>query len=277
MIKLFRIDFKKLRHYRAFWVLLILYFATMGLVTSSGMEFLKWLKSKGADFDEVDILRIPLYHFPDIWQNLTYISTYFQPILAIIVIISLTNEFSFKTIRQNIIDGFDRKDFLISKLLSIFLLALASTLFVFLIGLITGSIYSPENSMRFMFRDVEFIFGYFIAVFGYLMMVMFFAIWIKRAGLAIGLVLIYPALEYAFTGILSGISAFNDDALASILPYGDYLPVHAFNAIIEIPFPRYVFIEIQDYVDPVQVAVVIGYILLFTWLSYRNLVKRDFN
>ena len=116
MIKLLKIDFKKLRHYRTFWILSILYFTTMGLVTSSGMEFLKWLKSKGADFDEVDILRVPLYHFPDIWQNLTYISTFFQPVLAIIVIISLTNEFSYKTIRQNIIDGFDRKDFLISTL-----------------------------------------------------------------------------------------------------------------------------------------------------------------
>ena len=277
MIKLFKIDFKKLRHYRTFWVLVILYFTTMGLVTSSGMEFLKWLKSKGADFDQVDILRIPLYHFPDIWQNLTYVATYFQPILAIIVIISLTNEFSFKTIRQNIIDGFDRKDFLISKMLLIFTLALASTLFVFLIGLITGSIYSPDNAMRFMFRELEFIPGYFIATFGYLTLVMFFAILIKRAGLAIGVVIIYPALEYAFTGIMSGISALRDNAFEAILPIGDYLPMHAFNAIIEIPFPRYVFIEIQDYLDPVQVAVVFGYICLFTWLSYRNLVKRDFN
>jgi hypothetical protein len=131
--------------------------------------------------------------------------------------------------------------------------------------------------MRFIFKETEFILGYFIATFGYLIMVMFIAILIKRAGLAIGLVLIYPALEYAFTGILSGISAFRDDAFEAILPYGDYLPVHAFNAIIEIPFPRYVFIEIQDYLDPVQVAVVIGYIILFTWLSYRNLVKKDFN
>ena len=277
MIKLFKIDFKKLRHYRTFWVLIILYFTTMGLVTSSGMEFLKWLKSKGADFDQVDILRVPIYHFPDIWQNLTYISTYFQPVLAIIVIISVTNEFSFKTIRQNIIDGFDRKDFLISKMLSIFMLALASTVFVFLIGLITGMIYTPENSMRFMIKETEFILGYFIATFGYLTMVMYIAILIKRAGLAIGVVLIYPALEYAFTGIMSAISAFRDDAFEAILPLGDYLPVHAFNSIIEVPFPRYVFIEIKDYLDPVNVSVVVGYILLFTWLSYRNLVKRDFN
>jgi ABC-2 type transport system permease protein len=155
MIKLLKIDFKKLKDYRTFWVLIILYFATMGLITSSGMEFLKWIVSKGADFNQVDILRIPLYHFPDIWQNLTYVSLYFQLVLAIVVIISITNEFSYKTVRQNIIDGMDRKDFLASKVMMIFVLSLASTLFVFLIGLITGSIYSPETEMRYIFTNIQ--------------------------------------------------------------------------------------------------------------------------
>jgi ABC-2 type transport system permease protein len=267
MIRLLKIDFKKLRHYRSFWVLIILFFATMGLVTSSGMEFLKWLNSKGADFDEVDILRVPLYHFPDIWQNLTYVSTYFQLVLAIVVIISLTNEFSYKTIRQNIIDGFDRKDFLASKVLMIFVITVASTLFVFLIGIITGSIYTPESEMRHMFTGIQFIPGYFLTTFAYLMLVMLFAIWIKRAGLAIGLVLIYPALEYAFGASLP-------DSMDPIIPY---LPMHAINAIIKVPFQRYAFMEIQDYVDPVSALVAVGYIVLFILLAYRNLVKRDFS
>ncbi len=267
MIRLLKIDFKKLRHYRSFWVLIILFFATMGLVTSSGMEFLKWLNSKGADFDEVDILRVPLYHFPDIWQNLTYVSTYFQLVLAIVVIISITNEFSFKTIRQNIIDGFDRKDFLASKVLMIFIITLASTLFVFLIGLITGSIYTPETEMRYMFTGIQFIPGYFLTTFAYLMLVMLFAVWIKRAGLAIGLVLIYPALEYAFGASLP-------DSMDPILPY---LPMHAINAIIKVPFQRYAFMEIQDYVDPLSATVLIAYTIIFILLAYRNLVKRDFS
>lgn len=265
MIKLLKIDFKKLKNYRTFWVLIILYFATMGLITSSGMEFLKWLVSKGADFDQVDILRIPLYHFPDIWQNITYVSLYFQLVLAIVVIISITNEFSYKTIRQNIIDGMDRKDFLMSKVMMILVLSLASTLFVFLIGLITGLIYTPESDMRFIFDGIEFIPAYFIATFSYLILVMLFAVWIKRAGLAIGLILIYPALEYAFSAALP-------DALDPMIPY---LPQHAINALIKVPFQRYVFMEIQDYVDPVSVLVVIGYIALFIYLAYRNLVKRD--
>ncbi|MEN8248539.1 MAG: hypothetical protein ABFS32_06375 [Bacteroidota bacterium] len=266
MIKLLKIDYKKLSNYRTFWVLIILYFATLGLSSSSGMELLKWLDSKFG-IDEFDVLKIPIYHFPDIWQNLTYASTYFQIVLGIVVVVSVTNEFSYKTIRQNIIDGMDRKDFLISKVIMVFMISLAATLFVFLIGATTGLIYSPESELRFFTKGIEFIPALFLSNFAYLTLVLLFAVWIKRAGLAIGLVLIYPALEYVFGAILP-------NSMDPILPY---LPMHAINALIKLPYHRYAFQEIQDYVDPVSVMVAIGYIVVFILLAYRNLVKRDFN
>ena len=267
MIRLLKIDLLKLTNYRTFWIMVILYFATMGVITSSGMEFLKWLASKGADFDDVDILRVPLYHFPDIWQNLTYVSLFFKLVLAVVVIISITNEFSYKTVRQNIIDGFDRKDFIISKVLTIFLLSLASALFVLTIGLITGSIYSPASEMRFMFDGIAFIPAYFLDTFSYLLLVMLFSMVIKRAGLAIGLTLLYPAIEYAFGANLP-------DRVEWI---NDYLPLHAINNLINVPFQRYVFMEIQDYVALDSVIVVLVYCILFIYLSYLTLVKKDLN
>jgi len=267
-MKLAKLEYKKLKHYRTFWVLTLLYFITLGATTSSGMEFLKWLAAKGANFgDQVDILRIPLYHFPDIWQNLTYVSQYFQLILAIVVIISVTNEFSFKTIRQNIIDGLDRKDFLASKLALTLGLSLAATLFVFLIGLITGSIYSPASEMRFMFSDIEFIPGFWLATFTYLNLVLLLAILIKRAGLSIGLVLILPILEFILAALLP-------DATDPLIPY---LPVHAINAIIKVPFQRYIFMEIQDYIDWLEALVAIMYNGVYIALAYWALCKRDFS
>lgn len=267
MIRLLKIDFLKLISYRTFWVLIILYFVTMGLITSSGMEFLKWLVSKGADFDQVDILRVPLYHFPDIWQNLTYVSIFFKPVLAIVVIIAITNEFGYKTIRQNIIDGMDRKEIIASKVLFIFILALASSIFVFLIGLITGSIYSPESEMRFMFRSVEFIPGYFLDIFSYLLMVMLFSMVIKRAGLSIGITILYLPIEYAIAGNLP-------DSLEPII---DYLPLHAINNLVRVPFQRYVFMEIQDYVSMHDVIVVLVWSCIFIYLSYLTIKKKDLN
>src|SRR5271170_1366948 len=141
MLHLLKIDLKKLTNYRTFWVVCGLYFFTLAFVTASGMEFLKWLASKGAEFGaNININRIPLYHFPDVWQNLVFISGMFKIVLAIMVVISITNEFQYRTIRQNIIDGMSRWEFLQSKMLTNILLSLMSVAMVFLIALVTGLI-----------------------------------------------------------------------------------------------------------------------------------------
>ncbi|HRI79138.1 MAG TPA: hypothetical protein PLR06_06325, partial [Cyclobacteriaceae bacterium] len=58
-------------NYRTFWVVCGLYFGTMAFTTSSGMEVLKWITSKGAQLfgPNFNINKVPLYHFPDVWQN----------------------------------------------------------------------------------------------------------------------------------------------------------------------------------------------------------------
>ena len=66
MIELLSIDLKKLTKNRSFTILLSLYFFSLGVTAASGMEFLKWLKRKGVEFDEWDPTMIPIYHFPDI-------------------------------------------------------------------------------------------------------------------------------------------------------------------------------------------------------------------
>src|SRR6476620_4018542 len=145
MLHLLKIDLKKLTSYRTFWVVCGLYFFTLAFVTASGMEFLKWLAGKGIEFGmTINVSRIPLYHFPDVWQNLVYISGFFKIVLAIMVVISITNEFTYRTIRQNIIDGMSRWEFLQSKILTNVLLSLMSVVMVFIIAFVTGLIYSPE-------------------------------------------------------------------------------------------------------------------------------------
>src|SRR5882724_12233184 len=127
MLHLLKIDLKKLTSYRTFWVVCGLYFLTLAFTTASGMEFLKWMAGKGAEFGTIiNISRIPLYHFPDVWQNLVYISGFFKIVLAIMVVISVTNEYQYRTIRQNIIDGMSRWEFLFSKILTNVLLSLIS-------------------------------------------------------------------------------------------------------------------------------------------------------
>ena len=266
MIRLIKIDLIKLANYRTFWFLTIMCFLLMSGIASAGMEALKWIDRTLGGIDEFDVMRVPLYHFPDIWQNLAYFCTlFFKYILAIVVIISFTNEISYKTVRQNIIDGFDRRDFLISKMSTVVILSLVATVILFLISLITGSIYSPASEMSFMFKGIQFIPAYFLDTLAFLSFAALVAVLVKRSGLSMGTLLIYIIFEYIFSANLSGSMEF----------IGDYLPIHAINSLIEIPYPKYVFQEIQDYVKLSSVLLVSAYTMLFVFLTYRVLKSRD--
>jgi len=144
MLHLLKIDLKKMTNYRTFWVIAGLYFLVLGFGSASGMEVLKWLKRTFEDFGgNININRIPLYHFPDVWLNLIWCAGLLKIVLAVMVVISVTNEYTYRTLRQNIIDGLSRSQFLLTKMLTNVLLSLASVILIGVIALITGLIYSP--------------------------------------------------------------------------------------------------------------------------------------
>ena len=139
MLHLLKIDLKKMTSYRTFWVVCGLYFLKLGFAAASGMELLKALANLIDDFGQnINIDRIPLYHFPDVWMNLIWFGGLLKVVLSIMVVISITNEFTYRTLRQNIIDGLSRTEFLISKILTNVLLSLMSVVMIFLIGLVNG-------------------------------------------------------------------------------------------------------------------------------------------
>lgn len=266
MLHLLKIDLKKMSSYRTFWVVCGLYFVTLAFTTASGMEVLKWLASKGAQFGAtININRIPLYHFPDVWQNLVYISGYFKIVLAIMVVISITNEFTYRTIRQNIIDGLSRWEFLQSKILTNVLLSLMSVTMVFLIALVTGLIYSPEIDAAYVFTDLEFFPAYFLEVFAFLSYALMLGILIQRSGLTIIVLLLSNMIEFIIK--------------VQIPDQADFLkaffPMESISNLVSIPFARYALQEIQDYVAWQAVAVVLVWIFLFNFFGYFRLKRSD--
>jgi len=264
MKELLQIDLRKLTKNRSFTVLLGLYFFSLGITAASGMEFLKYLKSRGVEFEEWNPTMIPLYHFPDIWHNLTYYALNFRFILAMVIIISVANEFQFRTVRQNIIDGFSRWDFVKSKTYTIVLLSLASTVFIFLIGLITGLLYSPYKEFDEILEYIVFIPAYFIELVGFLVFTMFVTIVIRKSVLTMGVLFLY-------TTILEPIARWRID----IEWVNNFLPANAFSNLILVPYQRYVFMEIQDYVPWYTVVIAVAYTGLFIYFSHYMLVKRD--
>ena len=70
---------------------------------------------------------------------------------AIIIVAMIGNEYSYKTLKQNLIDGLSKSEFLRSKIYAILLFVLTSTLLVFIVSLILGGIYSDYNEMDIIF------------------------------------------------------------------------------------------------------------------------------
>jgi len=266
MLHLLKIDLKKMTSYRTFWVVCGLYFVTLAFTTASGMEVLKWIARQIEGFgQEININRIPLYHFPDVWQNLIWISGLFKIVLSIMVVISITNEYQYRTIRQNIIDGMSRWEFLLSKILTNVLLSLMSVTMIFLIGLITGLIYSPEINFRDILTDLEFFPAYFLEIFAWLSYALMLGILVQRSGLTIILLLLSHMIELI---------------IKVNLPEGSdwlkqFFPMQSISNLVSLPFARYALQEIQDYVAWSAVAIALVWTFLFNYFSYRRLKSAD--
>jgi ABC-2 type transport system permease protein len=272
MIRLFALEWLKLKNYKVFWVLFALYFFGLLLVSSGGMFLLEFIKSKGGDFKGIDPTIIPLYDFPDVWQNLTYVATFFKLFLAFIVIISICNEINFRTLRQNIIDGLSKREFLISKLNLIVSLSALATIFLFLIGLVLGMIYSKVRSVDVIFRELEFLPAYFLEVCTFLSLAFLLSVIIKKSGFVIVLLFMYTLIfEPVFTSILEH-APFIPDILKRTVPF---YPIKSLNNLIRIPFQKYVFMRIQDYVAWIDIFIVTCWLVIYNALILFILKKRD--
>ena len=252
--------------YRTFWVVCGLYFLTLGFSTASGMEVLKWVARTFEDFgSSLNINRFPLYHFPDVWLNLIWCSGLLKVVLAIMVVISITNEFTYRTVRQNIIDGLSRSQFLLSKILTNVLLSLMSVVMIFVIGLVTGLIYSPVTDFDVIVTDLEFFPAYFLEIFFFLSYALMLGILIQRSGLTIIVLLLSQMIEAIITSNI-------DELVPWMIPF---FPMRSIWNLISWPFPRYALQEIQDYVAWSSAAIVTGWIFLFNYFSYLKLKKAD--
>lgn len=252
-------------NYRTFWVVSGIYFISLTLITASGMEVLKFLDRTVEDFGgDININRIPLYHFPDVWQNLIWVAGFFKFVLGVMVIISITNEYTYRTVRQNIIDGLSRWEFIKSKILMNVVLAAASMVLMFFIAFVTGLIYSPELNFSEVINDIEFFPAYFLQVFGYLSFAMLLAMLINRSGLTIIVLMLARAFELFLIH-----KAVDVDAITP------FFPLESFESLITVPFMRYVFQEILDYPQIQTILTAIFWIVVINYLAYLKLKKAD--
>ena len=219
---------------------------------------------------KINISRIPLYHFPDIWQNLIWISGVFKLILSVMVVISITNEYQYRTIRQNIIDGMSRWEFILSKILTNLLLSLMSVVMIFLIAMVTGLIYTPEIEWTYFFSGMEFFMAYFLEVFAFLSYALMLGIFVQRSGLTIVLLMLSHMIE-----AIVKVNLFRASTNDSIGWLKQFFPLESITNLVPLPFARYAFQEIQDTISITAIAIALVWTFLFNYFAYQRLKKSD--
>ena len=266
MNKLIKIDYRKYGHSRSFWVLSALYVALVLIVFMVIESFLNHVMTNVGKGSSVTIPGFSLYSFPHVWHNMAYLAGFFKIFLALIVIIFVTNEFGYKTIRQNVMSGMSRGEFLMSKVLFVFIIALAVTIVLFLSALFLGLTHTDHLTAAMIFPKMFFVPAYFLEVFSFLLLAMLFAFLLQKQGLAIGIFALYyyvvePVISYK---IPAGVARF--------------LPVKLITHLIDVPnssLMKLFGVNFRETVSWTDVGGCLVYSALFVLIVYLYLKNRD--
>ena len=208
-----------------------------------------------------------LYSFPYVWQNLAFLGGFFKIFIALIVVIFVTNEYSYKTIRQNVMNGMSREQFLASKVLFSVLLSFSAALILFLSGMALGLGHTEELDSVSVFSKMEFIGAYFLELLTFSLLAMFTGFLLKRSGLAIGLLAVYYYI--------------GENVLSFMLPdrISNYLPVESMANLIDVPnsaLMRMFGVNFSEFVSVPDVFICSAWSLLFVGMTWLLLKNRDF-
>ena len=278
-MRLLRIELYKLWHNKTSRVLMFGYFLlifSIAILSTINVEFgpIKFnLAEQG------------IFNFPYIWHFNTFIIALLKIFFAIVIVAMIGNEYSYKTIKQNLIDGMSKGEFLKSKVYTIAAFVGISTLLVFIISLILGGIYSDYNEFQIIFSELEYLLAYAVKLFGFFSFCLFLAILIKRSAFALG----FLALWQVFEGIAYGLLRWR---LSDLIPQLSaeqvikFFPLQSIGNLITEPFTRLSAIQniadqlgegfTKDYgVSFLNITVVLVWSALFIWGSYSLLKGRD--
>lgn len=281
MIRLLSIELQKTWQNRASRILTITYFLTLTLIALIGsIEFeLGPLKFEAA--------KSGIFNFPYIWHMSTYFASWLKLFLAVVIVSMIANEYSYGTLKQNLIDGLSKKEFILSKFYTIIFFAFISTLFLFLICLILGLNFSSYNEFSIITSDLEYFAAYFVKLLGFFSFCLFLGVLIKRSAFALGFLFIWWIFENVFIGILKH-KIFNykysDVTIFDTIKH--YFPLESMSNLIVEPVTRLNFIKsvgnsmganfTKDYsVHFSNIFVVLVWTAVFVFMSYKLLEKRD--
>lgn len=277
MKRLLAIELQKIWLNRASRILTLTYFGILSLIALIA----------SIEFDlgpfHFDASEQGIFNFPYIWHLNSYIGALPKIFLALVIVSMMANEYTYGTLKQNLIDGMSKKEFVLSKFLTVLVFSGLSTVFIFVISLLLGLLYSTYDEVGIIFSEMDYLLAFFVKLTGFFSFCLFLGVLIKRSAFAIGFLFVWFLIEN-IGFLIFGKLIVNDFELARSI--FRYMPLEAMSGVLIEPFTKLDMIqavgnqvgvlEIKDYaVDYGLVAVVLVWTGLFVWGSYALIQKRD--
>lgn len=261
MLKNLSIEWLKLKNYRTFWWLIGLF--VLCLIGSNYITYqlkvVTSMQSKGG----LDLLLGSPFSFPDVWQAVSYVSSYVLFLPGFLMVILITNEYNFKTHRQNIIDGMSRTEFALTKIFMAVILSILSTIVVVLITIVTGLTAGSSFSLT----GSVYILYFLLQALTYTLGGLLLGTLLKKSGLSIAIYLIY-------IGFIKNLISFLLDRYAGGI--GSYMPVKSSDELIPMPFFKQVTKSLITPPDGTWLLIMtIFFIVAFYWITVKRFKTQD--
>ncbi len=263
---LWNLEWLKLKSYRMFKAVILLYVLLMPAMFLIG-------KAPGELPQDAPIPSF--YSFPAVWSTLGYLGNWMVFFFfGFLTIQMVTREYANKTFRQNIMTGISRNEFVLSKIVMIFTLALGATAYYVLVATVFGITHTSYiKDWTYAFEDTSYIYRFGLMSFGYMIFAMMIAFIVRRSGLALLAFVVYtffiePLLRYwPHTKLFGKVGR-------------DYYPL---NVMEDLAYPeffdRFVRVTNGEFVQilPPTTAIVLtmGYTALFIGITYWIVNRRD--
>jgi ABC-2 type transport system permease protein len=267
MFRLLKIEWMKVKNYRTFWILL-----AISIIAIPSFNYVVYDLTNNS-FPKIrgkSILGSP-FAFPDVWQTISWNSSLLLLIPAVLVITLTTNEFAYKTHRQNVIDGWSRGQFINIKLFEVLLFSIFLTIIEVITTLGFGYWANEVPPNTFVFEHARYAAFFFVEMLSYSMIAFLLAMLIKRAGLAMGAFFIYMIMEQFIVVLLR-----NKYHINSV----DYLPEEVTDMLVPQPYLQKALQTPQWYKNwqahiPVYLIISTVYLFLYCFISSWRFRKAD--
>jgi len=273
MLRLLQLELQKLLLNRTSKILIFISF-----VLPFTVIMLSAIKINFFGFFTLELGELGIYNFPIIWHITTFFASQFKFFFAIVVVSMIRNEYSNKTIKQNLIDGLSKKEFILSKFYTIVFFSFVATVLLTLISLLIGLYYSSYNEIGIILTETEYLVGYFFKLVAFFSFCLYLGMLAKRSAFALAFLFVDFILEWIILGLITWKANFE---IAEKIQ--NFFPLKSMYNLIEQPIQRIAMSKFPDKENLAydyalhwhELAIVMFWTALFIFLSYRLLKKRD--